>query len=492
MVKLGQELVLKQDMRLGALQLQVIRMLSIPTMELEQRVKEELERNPTLEEGPEAQAEESQEGDAGDEGYEQDARQEDEEFSVDDYLPDDEEWEDRQYSGAQQETEAREERGVASMDGFREGLVQQLRFRRVEEQLRLVAEYIVWNLEDDGYLRVDLEDLRDQMYLVEGQDYNLEEWEDALRLVQSLEPRGVGARSLRECLLLQLRGQDGEVAGTARRVLEECYEDFTKRNYARMEERLALREPQLREALELIATLHPRAEGIGGGETDLGQVIVPDFLLRVDSPTGEMVLVLNGRNMPELHVSRHYQNMLKDLSAKRRSQKGMSDEEQETAAFVRRNIDIAKGFIESLRMRNLTLVAVMEAIIGFQEDYFVDGDRSLLRPMLMKDIADVTGLDISTVSRVANSKYIQTPWGIVPLRQLFMKEVLTQEGESVTAGEAKRVLQEIVAGEDRQKPYSDEELVVRLEGAGYSFSRRTIAKYRKELGIPTARMRRQL
>ncbi|PIE83863.1 MAG: RNA polymerase sigma-54 factor [Bacteroidia bacterium] len=474
----------KLSLNLGPLQLQVIGMLALPIHELERRVTEEIERNPTLEEE-----------DSPPEGGEtpDDAPGPADEFAPEDYLPDDLRYDELPRQGAAEP--GTEERTIAAQTTFREHLVEQLKHLRVAPDLRPAAEYIIWNLDDDGYLRTDLEDLRDQMYLLESHDIDPARWREALRLIQSMPPAGIGAKDLRECLLLQLRGDTSLEATLARRVLQEAFEALTRRNFEQMLRTLGCTEPQLQQAIERIATLSPRPE-IPATESGYAQTITPDFHLTIDG-NGERTITLNGRNSPDLRVSHRYAQMLSDLQAQQQ-QRELSTQEQETASFVRQHIESARGFIEAIRLRNGTLTRIMEAILAAQADYFQEGDPDRLRPLMMKDIASATGLDLSTVSRVANGKYIQTPWGILPLRQLFARELApaspsaAETTETQTTLEAKNHLQQLIDQEDKHEPLTDEQLADRMHRAGYPISRRTVAKYRHQLGLATARLRREL
>lgn len=494
MVKLKQSLQQKLQQRLSPQQIQVIRLLEIPTLQLEERVKQELEENPTLEEGPPLEDMEVQEErDGADAGEEYESESVEEEFSMEDYVDLDDDYAMYAYrndSGSDDDPALRTEQRYAEATTFRDSLLEQIRFRRADKETLALAEYIVGNLDADGYLRRDLRSLTDDILLTHGESIPLEHFEEALRLVQTLEPRGVGARSLQECLLLQLEGCDSAEQQLARRVLEECYEEFTRKHYAKIRDRLDIDEESLKAAVDEIVKLNPKPGDLGGdGQVSTNSTVVPDFLLTVDEQSGALAVTLNGRNSPELRINRSYSEMLKTYASKRSQ---ATSGEREAAQFVRKKIDSARWFIESIRQRNETLLAVMVAIAQYQEAYFHSGDATQLRPMILKDIAELTSLDISTVSRVVNSKYVQTPMGIRLLRDFFSEGMQNAEGEEVSTREVKTILQQIVDGEDKMQPLTDDQLRATLEERGYVVARRTIAKYREQLRIPVARLRKEL
>lgn len=494
MVKLKQSLQQKLQQKLSPQQIQVIRLLEIPTLQLEERVKQELEENPTLEEGPPLEDTEMQgqsESSDAEEGYDEEGA--DEEFSVEDYVDLEDDYaiySPRNGADSDDDPALRTEQRYAEATTFRDSLLEQIRFRRASKETLALAEYIVGNLDADGYLRRDLRALVDDILLMHGETIPLERFEEALRLVQTLEPRGVGARSLQECLLLQLESCETPLQQLARRILEECYEEFTRKHYDKIQERLGIDEEALKSAIEEIVKLNPKPGDLGGdGQVSANSAIVPDFLLTVDEQSGALAVTLNGRNSPELRINRSYSDMLKTYASKRSK---ATRDEKEAAQFVRKKIDSARWFIESIRQRNETLLAVMVAIAQYQEAYFHSGDATQLRPMILKDIAELTSLDISTVSRVVNSKYVQTPMGIRLLRDFFSEGMQNADGEEVSTREVKTILQQIVDGEDKMRPLTDDQLRESLAAKGYVVARRTIAKYREQLKIPVARLRKEL
>lgn len=494
MVKIKQSLQQKLQQKLSPQQIQVIRLLEIPTLQLEERVKQELEENPTLEEGsPLEEVDLPGHQDGPDEEVEFDTGGADEEFSVEDYVDLDDDYAiyaPRGGAGGEEDPTLRTEQRYAETTTFRDSLLEQIRFRRASKETLALAEYIVGNLDADGYLRRDLLALADDILLTHGEVIPQERFEEALRLVQTLEPRGVGAQSLQECLLLQLAGCEEPHQQLARRILETCYDEFTRKHYDKIRERLNVDDESLKAAIEEIVKLNPKPGDLGGeGQMPTNSTIVPDFLLTVDEQTGALSVALNGRNSPELRINRSYSDLLKSYATKRA--KATSDE-KEAAQFVRKKIDSARWFIESIRQRNETLLAVMVAIAKYQEAYFHSGDATQLKPMILKDIAEMTSLDISTVSRVVNSKYVQTPMGIRLLRDFFSEGMQNAEGEEVSTREVKTILQQIVAGEDKMRPLTDDQLRESLAEKGYVVARRTIAKYREQLHIPVARLRKEL
>lgn len=496
MAKVSQSLQQKLQQRLSPQQIQVVRLLEIPLAQLEQRIKKELEDNPTLEEGGQ---EESLEGteeaplmEYGDERQEEESLSSggEDEFSIDDYLSDDEfdsAYREPAYGGSDdQDYEA----PLANAVTFRDQLLEQLGYLRISEEERRLAEYIIGNLDADGYLRRPLAALRDDLLLLQGEDVPLRTLERALRWVQELEPAGIGAQSLQECLLLQLRGQESEVAVNARHILEQCYQRFVQKHYTRIQEELRLSPEKLRAALDYISKLNPKPGDMGDtGHLNSAQTIIPDFILGIDARSGELVLSLHGENMPELHISAEYRRMLQDYAARR---KNSSPSEREAAHFVKQKIDAAQWFIDALNQRNRTMMAVMQAIVDYQHDYLLEGDMRKLRPLILKDIASVTGLDISTVSRVVNSKYVQTPFGILPLKDFFSEGIQNQDGDTVSTRKIKAAMLSVIEGENKQSPLTDDQIVDALNEQGFALARRTVAKYREQLNIPMARLRREM
>ena len=354
----------------------------------------------------------------------------------------------------------------------------------------IIAAYIVGSIDDDGYLRRDLVSLSDDLAFTRGMEVSVEEIERILGIVQELEPAGIGARSLQECLLLQLRQQhlDSPTKRLAAKIINSHFEAFAKKHYEKLMARLAIGEEEFREVIEYIRTLSPKPGNLyTEGGIDTTPYIVPDFLL--DTTDGDMRLTLNSAGIPEVRISRRYRDMIRDMVA---ADGTVNDKDREALQFVKSKIDSAKWFISAIKQRHDTLMRTMQTILDFQREYFIDGDKSKLRPMILKDIADRTGLDVSTISRVVNSKYIQTHFGIILLKSLFSEGMQTSSGEEVSSHEIKKILQDCIDSEDKRHPLTDEHLMDILNQKGYRIARRTVAKYREMLDIPVARMRKQI
>ncbi|MBQ5737065.1 MAG: RNA polymerase factor sigma-54 [Alistipes sp.] len=457
-------------------QIQMIKLLELPTMLLEERIKREIEENIVLEEDVDAKGE-------GEDSPEK--------ISVEEYI------------GKEDETpsyKARvnnfskddKQRPVYISEGHSLGeyLVEQLRFRSLSEMEMIVAVYIVGSIDDDGYLRREVQSLSDDLAFTRGLDVSVEEIERILGIVQELEPAGIGARSLQECLLLQMSRQhlDSHHKLLAHKIISAHFEAFAKKHYERLMQRLDIGEDDFREAIDYIRSLSPKPGNMySDGGIDTTPYITPDFLL--DNSDGEMRLTMNTTGVPEVRISRRYRDMMRDMVAPDGTIKA---EDKDAVQFVKSKIDSAKWFISAIKQRHDTLMRTMQTILDFQRDYFQDGDKSKLRPMILKDIADRTDLDVSTISRVVNSKYIQTHFGIILLKSLFSEGMQTTSGEEVSSHEIKTILQECIDGEDKRHPLTDENLMDILNDKGYRIARRTVAKYREMLDIPVARMRKQI
>ncbi len=492
MAKVSQSLQQGLQQRLTPQQIQVVRLLEIPLTQLEQRIKKELEDNPTLEEGESPESENPLEAVGAEDGFQnipegEELHSSEDEFSVDDYLSDDDY--DSEYSTSNYEENERET-PLPTQISFRDQLLEQLGYQRISERERQLAEYIIGNLDADGYLRRDLSALRDDLLIFQGLEVSLSAFERALSIVQELEPHGIGARSLQECLLLQLREQNSELAKIAKNILTRCYNHFVQKHYQRIQDELHLSEKQLREVLDFISKLNPKPGDLAEtGQLHDTQTIIPDFILSLDGRTGELVLSLHGENMPELHISAEYRKMLKDYAANR---KHSSASEREAAHFVKQKIDAAQWFIDALNQRNRTLMAVMQAIVNYQHEYLMEGDPRRLKPLILRDIAQETGLDISTISRVVSSKYVQTPFGIIPLKDFFSEGIQNQDGDTISTRKIKAAMLAVIEKENKQCPLTDDQIVETLSSQGFSLARRTVAKYREQLNIPMARLRREI
>jgi RNA polymerase sigma-54 factor len=454
----------------------MIKLLELPTMQLEERIKREIEENIVLEEESETQHE-------GDE--------EPTKISVDEYLGKED---DTPSYKARVNNFSKDDKQrpvyITEARSLGESLVEQLRFRSLSDEEMIVAAYIVGSIDDDGYLRRDLVSLSDDLAFTRGMEVSVEELEHILTIVQELEPAGIGARSLQECLLLQMQRQsiDSPTKLLAKKIISHHFEAFAKKHYERLIARLSTTEEEFREAIEYIRTLSPKPGNLHSeGGIDTTPYIIPDFIL--DATDGELRLSLNSAGVPEVRISRRYRDMMRDMVAPDGTIKA---EDKEALQFVKSKIDSAKWFISAIKQRHDTLMRTMQTILDFQRDYFQDGDKSKLKPMILKDIADRTELDVSTISRVVNSKYIQTPFGIILLKSLFSEGMQTTSGEEVSSHEIKTILQECIDNEDKRHPLTDENLMDILNDKGYRIARRTVAKYREMLDIPVARMRKQI
>ncbi len=476
-----QKLTLTQSLqqKLSPQQIQFIKLLQVPTAELDARVEAELEENPALEEGK-------------DEEKETETEEYEEEYELDDggieeYLHDD-------YSGYKMQgdgggsDEDDKEMPVSIGTTLHEQLVSQLGYLKLDERQNTLGKHLVGSIDSDGYIRRELGAIVNDLAFTQGVETDEEELEDLLFKIQNFDPAGIGARNLQECLLLQLERKDPEdpVNRVAYDVIDFCFNEFSKKHYDKISRKLHIDDDDvLKEAINVITKLNPKPGGTGD-EAVKTQYLIPDFLLTNNN--GKLELTLNSRNAPELRVSRSYSNMLDAYDKSNKKDKKL----KETVSFIKQKLDSAKWFIDAIKQRQQTLLNTMQAIINFQYDYFLEGDESKLRPMILKDIADTINMDISTVSRVANSKSIQTEFGIFPLKYFFSEGIATDTGEDVSSREVKNKLKEEIDKEDKKKPLSDDKLEKILKEHGYNIARRTVAKYREQLNIPVARLRKEL
>jgi RNA polymerase sigma-54 factor len=481
---LKQRLQQKLLQKLSPQQIQMIKLLEIPTMQLEQRIKKELEENPVLEEGPDDFEDNYQEADDG-----PDNTPESDEFSVEDYLQDDEIPSYKLNAGNFSKDDKYEEIPFSVGSSFSESLETQLGLRKLSEREEMLAKYLLGNIDEDGYLRRKLENIVDDLAFSSGISTTESELREILRFIHDFDPAGVGARDLRECLLLQIERKNPDHPGIkhAHEILKSHFEEFTRKHYDKILSRMNITDEEMKEAVDEIIKLNPKP---GSSYSDpmnkTVEHIVPDFVLENDD--GELQLSLNSRNVPELRLSRTYSEMLENFSANK--EKTRSD--KEAVSFVKQKLDSAKWFIDAIRQRQNTLILTMNAIINYQSKYFIEGDEKEMRPMILKDIAEITGLDISTISRVANSKYIQTHFGIFPLKYFFSEGMQTDSGEEVSTREIKKILEECISNEEKKKPLTDDKLADILQEKGYQIARRTVAKYREQLNLPVARLRKEL
>ena len=485
---LKQKLQQKLLQKLSPQQIQMIKLLEIPTIQLEQRIKKELEENPLLEEGSEEETalkETEQTEEDTSEGEENG-----EEFSLEDYLNEEDIPVYRLNPKNYSKDEKREEIPFSVGSSFHEYLENQLGLRELSEKQEILALYLIGNIDDDGYVRRKLEAIVDDLAFTQNVNTSEEELHEVLKIIQDFDPVGVGARDLQECLLLQIDMKDMSIPeiALARKILKYYFQEFTKKHYEKIITRLNIKEDKLKAAVEEILKLNPKpGSSYSDPQNKNIQSIVPDFTL--ENNDGELQLNLNARNVPELRISQTYSEMIESYTVSKDKQ---TREQKDAITFVKQKLDSAKWFIEAIRQRQNTLMLTMEAIINYQKEYFRDGDEKKLKPMILKDIADITNLDISTISRVANSKYIQTHFGIFPLKYFFSEGLQTDAGEEVSTREIKKILEECIEKEEKRKPLTDEKLADILKEKGYHIARRTVAKYREQLDIPVARLRKEL
>ncbi len=484
---LKQKLQQKLLQKLSPQQIQMIKLLEVPTLQIEQRIKKELEENPALEEGDEE--EEIAGENSEDEEYEDDDKDQ-EEFTLDDYIEEDDIPEYRlQANNYSPDDDKRAEIPFSAGSSFHENLESQLGLRDLTDKQKILAEHIIGNIDEDGYLRRELPSIIDDLAFLQNVTTTEEELEEVLKIIQDLEPPGVGARSLRESLLLQLEKKDRSQKSIdlAYNVLDQHFDEFSKRHYDKIIAKMDLSQDDLKDAVDEILKLNPKPGGIYSDPfSKVSQPVIPDFILELSEDGFD--LHLNSRNLPELRLNSAYNEMLQAYSKDKNTKKEMKD----TIFFVKQKIESARWFIDAIRQRQNTLLLTMNAILEYQKGYFIDGDETKLRPMILKDVAEMTGLDISTVSRVANSKYIQTHFGIIPLKFFFSEGLQTDSGEEVSTREIKRILQDCIDNEVKRKPLTDERLTEILQEKGYQIARRTVAKYREQLNIPVARLRKEI
>lgn len=467
MLKTGLEL--KQQQKLSPLQIQTIKLIELPIQELEQKIRSELEENPVLDDTPDPNSEKESRDVSLDE------------IKEDEYIPS------YKLKVNNWGKDPKPEYNTFSVrESFTQSLMRQLGYRNLSDHQKEIATFVIGSLDEDGYLRRDIESLVDDLAFRAGIETDADEVKRMLAVIQEFEPSGIGARDLRECLLIQLDAlQQSEDVIDAIAILETCFTEFSNRHFQKVMSRLGLSEERLKAATARIVKLNPSPGGqVDDSYNDQAQQIVPDFVLEENG--GELTFSMPRFSVPEIRVNRKYAELM--MEAKGSSEKA----QKEAAAFVKQKLDSAKWFVEALKQRQNTLSRTMNAILEYQHDYFVDGDETNLRPMVLKDIAEKTGFDISTISRVVNSKYIETHFGIFPLKYFFSEGMENSEGDEVSTRELKKALKECVDAEDKKKPLTDEQLVTEMTNRGYKVARRTIAKYRSQLGIPLARWRKEL
>lgn len=481
---LKQQLNLKLSQKLSPQQIQLMKLIQLPTQAFEQRLKQELADNPALETGKE-ESDSEFDDEFSNESVEE--TQEEPEIDVDDYLSDDDIPSYQLKANNYSQDDDEKHIPYAAGKSFPEYLKSQIRTFRLTDEEREIADFLIGSVDDAGYIRRPLEDVIDDLAFTQNIYTDLETVERILKIVQSLDPAGVAARTLQECLLIQLRRKkQNKTIETAIAILDTSFDAFAKKHYDKLLNKHDISKDELREIIEQISSLNPKPGGSHSHNIHNIEQVIPDFTIRIKN--GELELSLNGRNAPHLHVSSHYKNMLQGY----KESKKKSSQQKNAVMFIKQKLDSAKWFIEAIQQRRQTLLATMGTIMNYQEKYFLSGDDRDLRPMILKDIAEIIEMDISTVSRVANSKYVDTPYGTFLIKDFFSESMLNTEGEEVSTREIKKILEITVDKEDKSKPLTDEKLAQVLKEKGYPIARRTVAKYRDQLSIPVARLRKTI
>ncbi|MDP2423337.1 MAG: RNA polymerase factor sigma-54 [Bacteroidales bacterium] len=491
---LNQKLQQKLTQKLSPQQILLMKLLQIPSIALEQRIKQEIEENPVLEDLSESESSQAQENDSGEssdenDDFDKESTDTNEEFDLSDYIQDDDDI--PAYRTAEQNTsrdyEPKQAPFISSVS-FHEQLLAQLGLRDLDSVQLIIAQTIIGNLDDAGYLQRDLNAMVDDLAFSQNLITNTGKIEEVLKVVQDLDPPGIAARNLRECLLLQLKRRDQTPAATrAIHVLEDYFEEFTKKHFDKIIKKAQISEEELKEAIDEVLRLNPKPGDTGGENQRQQQYVIPDFV--INNVDGELMLTLNSKNAPELRLNRTYLDMLEAYTENKNKN---SQQQKETVMFIKQKIDSARWFIDAIKQRQNTLYVTMKVIMDYQHEYFLEGDETKLRPMILKDIAEIVNLDISTVSRVANSKYVQTPHGTYLLKSFFSESMQTDSGEEVSTREIKKILSNCIEAESKHKPLTDDQLTEILKAKGYNIARRTVAKYREQLNISVARLRKEL
>lgn len=472
--------------KLSPQQIQLMKLIQLPTQAFEERLKQEIEENPALDTGKE----ETDPYDDLNNEFDDDGREkiEAEDINIDEYLSDDEipsyKTQTNNYSADDDEKHIPYAAGIT----FHQSLKNQLNTFRINEEERLIAEFLVGSIDDSGYIRREVVDLVDDLAFTQNVFTTEEKVEKLLiKVVQTLDPVGVGARDLQECLVIQLKAKKEDPnRNLAIDVLENAFDHFVKKHYKKLLEKFNISEAQLKDVISEISRLNPKPGSSYAGNNKIAEQIVPDFTIRILD--GELDLTLNARNAPELHVSREYNNMLKGYQESTKKSKSQKD----AVMFIKQKLDAAKWFIDAIKQRQQTLLVTMNSIMNYQYDYFLTGDERKLKPMILKDIADQINMDVSTVSRVANSKYVSTPYGTKLIKEFFSESMKNDQGEDVSTREIKKILETVIGEENKKKPLTDEKLSLLLKEKGYPIARRTVAKYREQLDIPVARLRKEI
>ena len=483
---LKQSLNFKLLQKLSPQQIQLMKMIQLPTQAFEQRLKQELEENPALESGKENIDEfsDSQNDEYDETGNESIST---EDINIDEYLSDDEipnyKTQSNNYSADDEDKDIPFASGIS----FTQYLKSQMNTYRLNEDQEIITDFLIGSIDESGYIRRDLMDVLDDLAFTQNIYTTIEELEQLLKLVQELDPAGVGARDLKESLLIQLKRKSEQPSRTlAINLLEQSFDHFVKKHYKKLTQKFHVSESELKEAIKQIEQLNPKPGGSFVGNNKIAEQIVPDFTIRIVE--GELELTLNSRNAPELHVSKEYNNLLsgyKDSKEKTQSQK-------DAVFFIKQKLDSAKWFIDAIKQRQQTLLLNMNAIMQYQKEYFLTGDERKLKPMILKDIADIINMDVSTVSRVANSKFVSTPYGTKLIKEFFSESMKNDKGNDVSTKEIKNILATVIKEENKKKPLPDDKLAAILKEKGYPIARRTIAKYREQLDLPVARLRKKI
>ena len=490
---LKQFLNLKLSQKLSPQQIQLMKLIQLPTQAFEQRLMEEMNENPALETGSDEEEiydkDEFDNDDSNDEfdDYDDNDSEDTSDINIDEYLSSDETPDYKTQANNYSDDDEERESPLVAPISFHQDLINQLNTFILNDSEREIAEFLVGSIDDMGYIRRSIPDMVDDMAFTQGIYTDEKTVERMLYIVHELEPSGVGARDLQECLLLQLKHKTPtEYVALAIDIVENQFDAFTKKHYDKLLQKNAVSNEQLKTAIHEIEKLNPKPGGSFTGSNKITEHVVPDFAIRIVDD--ELVLTLNGRNAPSLHVSKDYQEMMQTY----KSSRDKSNAQKDAVQFIKQKLDSAKWFIDAIKQRQETLYVTMNAIMHYQQEYFLEGDETKLKPMILKDIADLVGLDISTISRVANSKYVETPYGTKLIKEFFSEAMKNDQGEDVSTLEIKKILQNVIEDEDKQKPLPDDQLAEILLEKGYPIARRTIAKYREQLDIPVARMRKKM
>ncbi|WP_347923044.1 RNA polymerase factor sigma-54 [Pontimicrobium sp. SW4] len=483
---LKQYLQFKLSQKLSPQQIQLMKLIQLPTQAFEQRLKQELEENPALESGKDKTDEFDDDFDNSEDFNDSDSINA-EDINVDEYLSDDEIPDYRMQANNYSVDDEDKSIPYASGTSFTQHLKSQLNTFRLDDEEEQIALFLVGSVDESGYIRRELSDIMDDLAFTQNVYTTEDKIENVLSIVQQLDPAGVGARGLQECLSIQLhRKTPTPNIELAQKIIDKAFEQFTKKHYKKLLQKFDITEEQLKDAIHEIERLNPKPGGSFSGNTRMVEHVVPDFTIKIVD--GELELTLNGRNAPELHVSREYNNMLKGY----KESKDKSKSQKDAVLFIKQKLDAAKWFIDAIRQRQQTLFVTMSAIMHYQKEYFLTGDERKLKPMILKDIADEIEMDVSTVSRVANSKYVDTPYGTKLIKEFFSESMKNDQGEDVSTREIKKILETVIEDEDKRKPLTDEKLAAILKEKGYPIARRTVAKYREQLDISVARLRKQI